>query len=100
MSGWGFDSTLGKEEEHGWDELALVNAAGQYILSSDYTPALAPAAAYYLFTFTFQLLAILALFPYCSCWILQSRIGEHGVSLENMGNMENIENMEKMENME
>ena len=26
--------------------------------------------------------------------------GEHGVSLENMGNMENMENMEKMENME
>ena len=50
----------------GGDELALVNAAGQYILSSDYTPALAPAA-YYLFTFTFQLLPILALFPYCSC---------------------------------
>ena len=27
-------------------------------------------------------------------------MGEHGVSLENMGNMENMDNMEKMENME
>ena len=27
-------------------------------------------------------------------------MGEHGVSLENMGNMENMENMEKMEKME
>ena len=26
-------------------------------------------------------------------------MGEHGVSLENMGNMENMENMEKMENI-
>ena len=30
-----------------------------------------------------------------SCSILPSRMGEHGVSLENM---ENMENMEKMEN--
>ena len=29
--------------------------------------------------------------------ILQSRIGEHGVSLENIENKENTENMEKME---
>ena len=34
-----------------------------------------------------------------SCSILPSRMGEHGVSLENMGNMENMENMEKMENI-
>ena len=27
-------------------------------------------------------------------------MGEHGVSLENMGNMKNMENLEKMENME
>ena len=27
-------------------------------------------------------------------------MGEHGVSLENMGNMENMESMEKMDNME
>ena len=26
-------------------------------------------------------------------------MGEHGVSLENMGNMGNMENMEKMENI-
>ena len=26
-------------------------------------------------------------------------MGEHGVSLENIGNMENMENMEKMENI-
>ena len=26
-------------------------------------------------------------------------MGEHEVSLENMGNMENVENMEKMENI-
>ena len=29
--------------------------------------------------------------------ILQSRIGEHGVSLENIENKENTENMKKME---
>ena len=34
-----------------------------------------------------------------SCCILPSRMGEHGVSLENMGNMENMENMEKNENI-
>ena len=34
-----------------------------------------------------------------SCSILPSRMGEHEVSLENMGNMENMENMEKMENI-
>ena len=34
-----------------------------------------------------------------SCSILPSRMGEHGVSLENMGNMETMENMEKMENI-
>ena len=33
-------------------------------------------------------------------WILPSRLGEHGVSLKNMGNTGNMENMEKMENME
>ena len=27
-------------------------------------------------------------------------MGEHGVSLENMGNIENMESMEKMDNME
>ena len=26
-------------------------------------------------------------------------MGEHGVSLENMGNLENMENIEKMENI-
>ena len=34
-----------------------------------------------------------------NCWILPSRRGEHGVSLENMGNMENIEKMEKVNQM-
>ena len=34
-----------------------------------------------------------------SCSILPSRMGEHEVSLENIGNMENMENMEKMENI-
>ena len=29
--------------------------------------------------------------------ILPSRMGEHGVSLENMGNMKNLEKMENME---
>ena len=29
-----------------------------------------------------------------NCWILPSRMGKHGVRLENMGNMENMENME------
>ena len=31
--------------------------------------------------------------------LLPSWMGEHGVSLENMGNMGNMENMEKMENI-
>ena len=35
-----------------------------------------------------------------SCSILPSRMGEHGVSWENMGNMENMENMGNMGNME
>ena len=34
-----------------------------------------------------------------NCCILPSRIGEHGVSLENMGNIGNMENMENMENI-
>ena len=34
-----------------------------------------------------------------NCSILPSRMGEHGVSLENMENIENGENMEKMENI-
>ena len=31
--------------------------------------------------------------------VVPSRMGEHEVSLENMGNMENMEYMEKMENI-
>ena len=34
-----------------------------------------------------------------NCCTVPSRVGEHEVSLENMGNMENMENMEKMENI-
>ena len=34
-----------------------------------------------------------------NCCILPSWMGEHGVSLENMGNTENMENMERIENI-
>ena len=34
-----------------------------------------------------------------NCSILPSRMGEHGVSLENMGNMENMEKMENINQM-
>ena len=34
-----------------------------------------------------------------NCSTLPSQMGEHKVSLENMGNMENMEKMEKMENI-
>ena len=35
-----------------------------------------------------------------NCGILQSHIGENGVSLESIENIEKIENMENMEKME
>ena len=34
-----------------------------------------------------------------NCCILPSRMGEHGVSLENMGNMENMGKMEHINQM-
>ena len=34
-----------------------------------------------------------------NCWILPSRMGEHGVSLENMEDMEDIKKMENINQM-